>query len=140
MSWLLDTNVISELSRDRPNEGVVAWLADSEERDLHLSVAVLAELRSGIARMPDGRRRRLHEAWVTEAVIPRFADRIVAVDTPIGLLWGDCHARLSAAGLSNIVMDALIGATALARGLTLVTRNTRDFEPLGISVLNPWSG
>jgi predicted nucleic acid-binding protein len=73
-------------------------------------------------------------------LIPRFAARILPVDTEVALLWGDCHARLRAAGLSNIVMDALIAATAVVHGLTVVTRNARAFGPLGIPVLNPWSG
>ncbi len=140
MSWLLDTNAISELSRERPDPGVIAWFQDSDEDSLYLSVAVVAELRSGIQRMPLGRKRRLHETWLVGTVLPRFDGRILTLDNDLAQLWGQCHAKLRAAGLTDIVMDALIGATALHHGLTLVTRNLGDFAPLGIPIVKPWSG
>lgn len=139
MSYLLDTNVISEPLKRAPEPAVVAWLASADETSLYLSTTTLAEIRQGIERLAPGRARRAMERWLSEDLIERFAGRLIAVDIPVSQTWGEITARRIAAGRAMPVMDAFIAATAAVYGLTLVTRNTRDFEALGLDLLNPWS-
>jgi predicted nucleic acid-binding protein len=140
VSFLLDTNVVSELVRPRPNPGLVEWLAERDEDQVFLSVVTLAELRYGIARLPVGRRRRSLEEWLRGGLLQRFDGRILPVDDDVALTWGDVTAECAAAGRPIEAMDALIAATVRVRALELVTRNTRDFEAALIPVHNPWAG
>ena len=139
MSVLLDTNVVSELIRPRPNAGLVDWLAEYDEDHVFLSVVTLAELRYGIARLPVGRRRRSLEEWLRGELLQRFDGRILPVDDDVALVWGDVTAECAAAGRPIEAMDALIAATARVHGLEIVTRNAKDFEAALIQVHNPWT-
>lgn len=139
MTFLLDTNVVSEWVRARPDPGVVAWLDGVDEDRVFLSVATLAELRSGIARIPPGSRRARLEEWLAEELPTRFEGRILAIDREVALIWGDVVAEREQAGRPIGAMDAFIAATARLRALTLVTRNIRDFEGSVSAVLNPWT-
>ncbi|MEA2929090.1 MAG: toxin FitB [Hyphomicrobiales bacterium] len=139
MTYLLDTNVISEWARPRPDEGVVAWLSRTEEDLTFLSVCTLAELRFGVARMPHGRRRRQLDDWLSNEIPMRFDGRIVAIDVAVADAWGIVHARGKAVGRSIDVMDGLIAATAEVHGMTVVTRDIADFKAVGTPVFNPWS-
>jgi len=139
VSFLLDTNVVSELVRPRPDPGLVEWLAERDEDQLFLSVVTLAELRYGITRLSAGRRRRSLEKWLRDELQQRFDGRILPVDDDVALTWGDVTAECAAVGRPIEAMDALIAATARVRALDLVTRNTRDFEAALISVHNPWA-
>jgi predicted nucleic acid-binding protein len=139
MTFLLDTNVVSEWVRTRPDPGVMAWLDEVDEDRVFLSVATLAELRSGIARIPSGSRRARLEDWLGEELPARFEGRILAIDREVALIWGDVVAEREQAGRPIGAMDAFIAATARARDLTLVTRNTRDFQGSVVTVLNPWT-
>src|SRR5437660_2687162 len=139
MTFLLDTNVVSEWVRARPNPGVVAWLDEVDEDRVFLSVATLAELRSGIARIPTGSRRVRLEDWLGEELPARFEGRILAIDREVALIWGDVVAEREQAGRPIGAMDAFIAATARVRDLTLVTRNTRDFAGSVSAILNPWT-
>ncbi|MBX3501445.1 MAG: type II toxin-antitoxin system VapC family toxin [Alphaproteobacteria bacterium] len=138
MSFLLDTNVVSEWVRPRPDPGVVAWLAAADEDRVFLSVVSLAELRHGIDRLADGRRRHSLDAWLREQLPLRFADRILPVDRAIADRWGVLVARRDAAGRPIGAMDAFIAATAAVHGLTLVTRNAADFQSVVMEIVNPW--
>lgn len=138
MSFLLDTNVVSEWVRPRPDPGVVAWLAAADEDRVFLSVVSLAELRHGIDRLADGRRRHSLDAWLREQLPLRFADRILPVDRAIADRWGVLVARRDAAGRPIGAMDAFIAATAAVHGLTLVTRNAADFRSVVMEIVNPW--
>ena len=139
MSFLLDTNVVSEWTKPRPNPGVVEWLEEVEENEVFLSVVTFAELRHGIERLPAGARRRRLDEWVSRELPLRFEERIVGVDGAIADEWGRIVARREARGRPIQAMDALIAATAQVHGLTLVTRNTADFQMTVKSVLNPWT-
>jgi len=139
VSFLLDTNVVSELVRPHPNRGLVEWLAGRDEDQVFLSVVTLAELRYGIARLPVGRRRRRLQEWLGGELLQRFDGRIVPVNDDVALTWGDVTAECAAVGRPIEAMDALIAATARVRALGLVTRNARDFEAARISVHNPWA-
>ena len=138
MSFLLDTNVISEWTKPRPDSHVIEWLAESDEDRMFLSVASLAEIRLGIERLPDGRRRQRLALWLAEELSSRFEGRILPIDRHIAEAWGILIAGRSKAGVTLGPIDAFFAATAVAHRLTLVTRNTRHFDSLGIPLLDPW--
>lgn len=140
MSFLLDTNVISEWVKPEPNSHVVAWLAEVAEEHVFLSVASLAEIRQGIELMPAGKRRDRLAAWLATELPTRFEGRIFDIDGRTAQAWGIVMARGRKAGTTISVWDALFAATAEVHGLTLVTRNVQDFVKLGIPLLNPWPG
>ena len=138
MSFLLDTNAVSEWTKPRPNAGVVAWLAKVDEDEVFLSVVTFAELRHGIERLPAGVRRQRLDEWLRSELPLRFDGRIVGVDGAIADEWGRLVARREARGRPIHAMDALIAATAQVHSLTLVTRNAADFQAAVKSLLNPW--
>jgi len=136
LSYLVDTNVLSELCRREPNPHVVEWFTQRPSTTLFLSVLTLGELRKGIQLIPDGERRLRLLDWL-EAELPKFfAGRILAVDASVADRWGRLQAD---AGRSVPAVDSLLAATALHHGLSLVTRNVRDFMYSGLEVVNPWS-
>jgi len=136
---LLDTNVLSEVTRPVPDARVLKWLDRLDEDRSFISVVSLAEIRRGIALMDDGRKRDALAEWLSSDLPERFEQRVLFVDAPVALAWGDLMgvAKRQGRGLSS--MDGLIGATAIANDLTLATRNMRDFEDFGIELLNPWT-
>ena len=138
MKWLLDTNVISELVRPRPNADVLNWL-DAEEPALSVSVVTLAELRDGATTLSDPERRNRFERWISEIVIPRFDRRTFAVTLEVLTDFMALGHRLGARGRPQSAPDLLIAATARTNDLILVTRNTRDFAFTGVTLYNPWT-
>jgi toxin FitB len=138
VSFLLDTNVVSEWVKPGPDPNVVAWLADVDEDRVFLSVVTFAEIRREIELMPAGRRRERLAAWLADELAARFEGRILGIDQRIAAAWGIVMARSHKVGVGLGSMDAFLAATAEAHRLTLVTRNVRDFETTGISVLDPW--
>lgn len=139
MNYLLDTNVVSEWTKPRPDPGVVQWLAEVDEDRVFLSVATLAEVRFGIERMPAGARRDRLERWITDELPSRFDHRIAVADGAVADMWGRVLAHRQAIGRPLASMDALIAATALHYELALVTRNISDFEALDVPLINPWA-
>ena len=131
--YLLDTNVVSELRRTKPHEAVVAWLEGIEDMNLHLSAVTLGEIQAGveITREQDAAKAQEIEAWL-ELVAGTY--NVLAADGAVFRTW----ARLMHRAQDRLVEDALIAATALVHGLTVVTRNVRDFRPLGVPVLDPF--
>jgi predicted nucleic acid-binding protein len=138
VNFLLDTNVVSEWTKPRPDAGVAAWLDDVDEDRTFISVVTLTELRYGIERMPAGARRSRLEAWLTNEVSARFEARILTIDLATADACGRVLARARASGRPLAALDAFIAATAERHDLALVTRNVTDFSALGIRVLNPW--
>ncbi len=138
MTWLLDTNVVSEWVKPRPDPGVIAWLAGVDEDRVFISVVTLAEIRHGVERMPAGARRDRLDAWLTDQLPLRFEDRVLPIDAATADGWGRVMTRGQAAGRSVSAMDAFIAAAAARHDLILVTRNVADFDALGIGLLNPW--
>lgn len=136
--FLLDTNVISELVQKKPDERVMAWSDAAGEELLHLSVLTLGEIRQGIAMLPQSRRRISLETWLDVELRDRFAGRILSVDSAVADRWGKLTARANLAGRPLPIIDSLLAATALLHGLTIVTRNIRDFERMDVDVVNPW--
>ena len=140
MNYLLDTNVVSEWAKSRPDAGVVDWLTGVDEDRAFLSVVTSAEIRQGIERMPDAARRNRLAAWLVGQLLPRFEGRVLAIDAAVADGWGRLMARAQASGRPVGVMDCFLAATADAFDLTLVTRNTSDFEPFNLRIVNPWTG
>ena len=139
MRYLLDTNVISETQRPRPNQRVLDWLAQVDNERLYLSVVTLAEIRVGIELLPHGARRERLRTWVEEELPSRFEGRLLDVSADVAHAWGRIVARTQRAGSAMEAVDGLLAATAETHQLTLVTRNVNDFEQLGISLFNPWA-
>lgn len=136
--FLLDTNVISEMTRPLPSAAVLAWLAAVEQNDVYLSAVTIAELRYGVERMPSGQRRKRLSDWLFVDVPMRFGGRILPIDETVAHAWGQAVAMADAAGSPIAVIDAFVLATAVVHKLTVVTRNERDFRMLAPDVVNPW--
>jgi predicted nucleic acid-binding protein len=137
VSFLLDTNLVSEWTRPRPNRGVIEWLAQADEDRVFISVITLAELRQGVDRLPVGKRRSELDAWLRAALPLRFEGRVLAIDAVVADACGTLVAERDAMGRPIQAMDALIAATAKVRQLSVVTRNVNDFEP-SVPAINPW--
>jgi len=138
MSFLLDTNAVSEWTKPRPNPGLFGCMESTDEDRVFISVITLAELRYGVERLAMGARRRRLEAWLSHEVPLRFEGRILPVDAHIAEAWGRTVSRSDAAGRPIGAMDAFLAATAEFHHLTLVTRDVSDFQLLK-AVLNPWT-
>lgn len=138
MNFLLDTNVLSEVQRPAPDAKVLGWLDAVDEDRAFISVASIAELKRGIALMNDGRRREALAGWLANDLPARFAGRILPIDQTVAERWGDLMGESRRSGVALSVMDGFFAATALANGLTLVTRNVRDFRSFGVALFNPW--
>jgi toxin FitB len=139
VSFLLDTNVVSEWTKPQPNPGVVRWLAEADEDRLFLSVITLAELRRGVERLVTSARKKRLEEWIEEDLRPRFDQRILSVDEDVANCWGRLIASSEARGRRMQLLDGFLAATAVVRGHTFVTRNVADFEVAGCVIVNPWS-
>jgi len=134
--FLLDTNVISELRRpDRADRHVVAWASTMPAASFFLSAISILEIELGALRSArrDAAQGAVLRAWIDEQILPRFEGRILPVDTAVAQRCARLHVPDRRAE-----RDALIAATAMVHGLTVVTRNVADFEPVGVGALNPW--
>ncbi len=140
MRLLLDTNVLSEVTRPAPDARVLQWLDGLDEDRSFISVVSIAEIRRGVALMDDGRKREALAEWLARDLPQRFEQRVLPVDEPVALAWGDLMGLAKRRGRGLSSMDGMIAATAIAQSLTLATRNTRDFEGFGIELFDPWTG
>jgi predicted nucleic acid-binding protein len=138
VSFLLDTNAVSEWVKPRPDPGLIGWMEAADEDRVFISVISLAELGYGVERLPAGKRRRRLEEWLRHELPLRFESRILPIDSAVAEAWGKAVSRSQAAGRPMGAMDAFLAATAEVHRLTLVTRNVSDF-PLLKAVLNPWT-
>jgi predicted nucleic acid-binding protein len=136
MSYLLDTNVLSELRRKQPNKGVSAWFAQRPASSLYLSVLTRGELRKGIDGVQDEARKLALSDWLQNELSLFFLGRVLSIDEEVADRWGQL---VAAAGRPLPAIDSLLAATALVHGLHMVTRNAKDFEGLGLDVINPWT-
>ncbi|MGI2033839.1 type II toxin-antitoxin system VapC family toxin [Rhizobium panacihumi] len=138
MRLLLDTNVLSEVTKPRPDETVLQWLHGLDEDRTFISIVSIAEIRRGVALMDGGRKRDALDEWLRYDLPQRFESRIIPVEEPVALAWGDLMALAKRSGRGLASMDGLIAATAIAHRLTLATRNVKDFEGFGIDIIDPW--
>lgn len=134
MTYLLDTNVVSEIRRSKPDPNVIRWFASAPSHSLRLSVLVLGELRQGVERLRrrDPQQAEALDVWVS-GLAQDYADRIAPVTEQVADLWG----RLNVPDPLPVV-DSLMAATALVHGWTLVTRNVKDVQSTGVKLLDPF--
>lgn len=137
--FLLDTNVVSELVRPGPARPVLDWVGGQAPDQLMLSAISIGELTRGIARLAPGRRRRILQRWIDVDLEREFAGRILPFDHATAVVWGQLMGDGDRAGRPRPAIDAQLAATALRHRLAVVTRNTADFEGLGITVIDPWT-
>ena len=138
MTWLLDTNVVSEGVRQRPDARVMRWISTRPRQELSICLITLAELRSGALAAPDAELKADITQWIENDVISFFDERIIALSVDILIDWIGLSQRLRSAGTAKDAADLLIAATARFHNLTLVTRNVRDFAGTGTVVYDPW--
>lgn len=139
MSYLLDTNVVSEWVKPRPNPRLAAWLGEVDEDRVFLSVVTIGELRHGIERLGAGRRRERLEVWLRDELPQRFEGRLLPIDAAVADAWGHIVAERTRRGRPIGVMDAFVAATSAVHQLTLVTRNAADFRTSVTTLFDPWT-
>ena len=137
MSYLVDTNVFSELAKTKPDADVVAWLREHEP-ELYLSTITIGELRRGIEKLPAGKRKTALQAWFT-VLCGRMEGRILSFNTSTAHVWGQLMAAWDKKGTSIPSLDSQLAATAHRHKLTMVTRNVADFKNTGIKIFNPFA-
>ena len=137
--YLIDTNVISEMTKPEPNPAVIDWFANTSVQSIYVSAVTLCEMQLGLALMPTGKRRNALTAATDALVQEDFAQRCLSLDETCASLYGKLAAEQQKRGRACSVEDAMIAAIALAHQFTLVTRNTKDFEGIDdLVLLNPW--
>jgi Predicted nucleic acid-binding protein, contains PIN domain len=137
VSFLLDTCALAELVRPRPHPGVLAWFEAQDAESLYLSSLTVGEIEKGVALLPAGRRQAALRTWLG-TLSSTYSSRVLPVDAAVAAAWGRMCAAAEQGGRRLAVVDGLIAATAIHHGLTVVTRNTKDFAPTGTSLLDPW--
>ncbi|MGI6657585.1 MAG: type II toxin-antitoxin system VapC family toxin [Desulfobulbus sp.] len=135
---LLDTNVISEPLRPKPEQRVVHWLDEQPAEILYLSSITVAELRAGVALLPDGKRRRLLQENLEDLIVPMFTGRILPFDFSCTQAFAEIFSRARQAGLAISAADGYIAAIAATNRLTVATRDTSPFAAAHVPVVNPW--
>jgi toxin FitB len=134
---ILDTNVVSELMRPEPAPGIASWVRARDRRELRTTTITLAEVRYGIARLPDGRRKQALLGAADE-VFSAFADQILPFDTAAAEHYAVIASSRERAGKPIAGFDALIAAVCRSQGAVLATRNVSDFDGAGIELIDPW--
>ena len=136
--FLLDTNIISELIKPKPEAKLTEWVETADEDLLYLSVLTVGEIRKGIVAIEQGRRRVALQSWLETDLKPRFSGRVLPIDEATADRWGAITGEAVSQGITVPVVDALLAATALQHNLTLVTRNTKNFAGTSVPAFNPW--
>ncbi|HNM82737.1 MAG: type II toxin-antitoxin system VapC family toxin [Betaproteobacteria bacterium] len=135
---LIDTNVISELWKVEPYPAVLAWIDAQAVETLYLSAITVAELRFGVATMPEGKRRSIYQDRLEREVLPAFSGRVLSFDLEASQAYAELMARAKSEGKAIGKADGYIAATAAARALTVATRDVAPFQASGLAVINPW--
>jgi toxin FitB len=139
MAWLLDTNILSEIRRPRPEPKVLAFIAGTPLNELYISIVTLAELRFGISLLSQDAAQRVDLSWwLTHTVRPMFDNRVLPLTEDVMFLWRDLMESGRKSGHTYSQPDLIIAATALQYGLTVVTRDRSDFDMAVVPVFNPW--
>jgi predicted nucleic acid-binding protein len=138
--WLLDTNVISEIRKPRPDASVLRWMASVEVNQLHTSTLNIAEIRLGILKQQSAADAHALTLWLEHTVRPWFEDRIFEVTEAVLLRWRVLAVDLQRQRLPTPAPDLLIAAMALEHGLNIATRDTKPFVGTGVPIINPWTG
>lgn len=135
MNYVLDTDVISQLSKERPHPGAYAWIRDQEDETVFLCAATMFEIRFGVERMPPGKKRDKVGEFVSTAVPRKFPHRIIPIERHVADLAARILARSLRENWGMDSMDAIIGATAMANGMGVATLNRKHFERLGVQLV-----
>ena len=138
IGWLLDTNILSELRRPRPDRKVLAFIAAQPVETLFVSVVAFAEIRYGIERVSDPGQRSVLHHWLANNVRPTFEGRVLSVGEDVMLTWRLLVQEGRKARHTFSQPDLIVAATALHHGLTIITRNAADFARTGVPLFNPW--
>jgi predicted nucleic acid-binding protein len=136
MNYLLDTNVVSELVKNTPNEAVVKWIDGINSEKLYLSVITIGEIRKGVAGIQDPHRQENISRWLEIELPDYFEERILNIDIKVADTWGQLQSKNK--GYTLPAIDGLIAATAQVNNLVLVTRNKKDFINTPLKIINPW--
>lgn len=136
--YLLDTCVFSELTKKEPSKSVIKWLLEREEGLFYVSALSFGEIKKGIEKVSESKKKEKLENWFQDFLLPRFWHKIITLDGKVANEWGQLMAQVEMKGRSLPVIDSLIAATALAHQLKIVTRKTKDFDGLQIPIINPW--
>ncbi len=139
MKYLLDTCVLSEIFRPRPEARVQGWLERCGDERLFISVITIGELQKGASKLAASPRKSKLQQWIDLDIRPQFSERTLQIDEHVALIWGDLSGEGLRKGNPLPVVDALIGATALAHGLIVVTRNTSQIARTGATLFDPWT-
>ena len=137
MSYLLDTNVVSETERKRPDSHVLKWLDRVDSGNVYLSALTIGEIKKGVAKLASGKRKAHIQNWL-EDVRQHFAGRILPMTENTFSVWGQMYGSLEKRGIVRPILDSLFEASALEHDLILVTRNVRNFQHSSVTILNPW--
>lgn len=137
MNHLIDTCVISEFTKPRPNPSVVHWLEVQDEMTLYLSVISLGEIQKGISKLEDSSRQQTLRDWL-EDLMERFDGRILPIDADVMLAWGELVGTEQCRGVNLPTIDSLIAATAITHDMPVVSRNVHDLQRCHVTVVNPW--
>ena len=137
MRYLLDTNILSNITKPAPSDSLVAWMAEQADQDLFIASLTVAEIRRGVLEKPAGKRRNQLEAWFSgpEGPLALFAGRILPFDEKAGLIWARLMADGKAKGRPRSALDTIIAAVAEANECVIATDNERDFD--GVTTINP---
>ncbi len=137
MKYLIDTCVISELIKPNPNANVENWFFSKVEDSLYISVLTLGELKKGIIKLPESKKKTDLAEWFNE-IEKRFSERTLNIDKEVAKTWGAVQGKLEKQGEPMPAVDALIACIGITNSMTVVTRNTEDMERSGVSLINPW--
>ena len=137
MKYLLDTCVVSELTKPVPEKKVLDWMNAAPSEVLLLSVVTIAEIRKGLTKLPDSRRKEDLTVWLN-ALVERYQERVLPIDLAVADNWGLIQGNAEIAGNPMSTIDGLIAATAYTHNLTVVTRHVSDFGPAHVPTINPW--
>jgi toxin FitB len=140
VNYLLDTCLISEYTRRKPNVKIIQWVDEFDEFHLFLSTITIGEIKKGIELLPaDSRRKQALTLWLNDELLERFSGRIYPITVDVMLHWGSLYARLETAGQRVSTLDSLIAATALSHHAVLVTCKEDHFRPTSVEIVNPWN-
>jgi len=137
LNYLLDTCVISELVRPTPDENVLNWLSQTPNERLFLSVITIGEIRKGISKLPDSKKKNRLANWLN-TLLEDYGSRIYPINLTVAENWGNIQAHAESKGTPLASIDSLIAAVALTYNLIIVTRNESDFIESNVTILNPW--
>jgi predicted nucleic acid-binding protein len=140
VNYLIDTCVVSELIKDKPDRRVAKWIDGCDEESLYLSVLTIGEIQKGITKLGAGARKSLLQKWLDSDLRQRFLGRVLPVSEAVAVAWGNIQGKAETAGASLPTIDGLLGATAIVHHCAIATRDENDLAATGAEILNPWNG